>query len=424
MFCPYCGRKFESSSSRFCPFCGQDLFSSTTSLEKGRSYLNMIRSRLSPEGDKHKLVLIVGILAIALMSAVIVALEMPQDGSGGNPINRPPSDNSIVVGDDSYIELSDDFTNGIMSAYMNKSGELVIYLDSEIEERYDQFTWVLRDDMSNEYLKTVKDTGEVRWTAPEVGRYTVLVYCYDLSESQELSESYMGTFVYYGDKSISFEWTYNGHLNRISGNIPLSDIVKYSSADSIPQSIRHGTDPSQIPKMIVTTGSVSDLNDSLMSCYNDWYGWDEYGYADFVLSFIQQCIGYTSDSVNHYVKEYWAFPSETLFNGCGDDEDVAILYASLMECAGYDTAIIHLPGKYLAAIALDDVDTSSIVSEDGYKYSSFRLDGSTYLVADASPDASGRSLGLVKDCYSYDRSTKTFYYYDIAYEGDYGAYVC
>ncbi len=72
-------------------------------------------------------------------------------------------------------------------------------------------------------------------------------------------------------------------------------------------------------------------------------------------------IAYVKDPVTPYNKatreqlleDYIRFPSQTLANRAGDCDDLAVLFCSLLESAGMQTALVTIPGHLYAAVALD-----------------------------------------------------------------------
>lgn len=56
----------------------------------------------------------------------------------------------------------------------------------------------------------------------------------------------------------------------------------------------------------------------------------------------------------HDVGEYPRFPIETIVDNCGDCEDKAILCASLLTIAGYETVLVRLPNHMMVGIYEDE----------------------------------------------------------------------
>lgn len=81
--------------------------------------------------------------------------------------------------------------------------------------------------------------------------------------------------------------------------------------------------------------------------------------ANFVLAFVQG-LTYTQDNATSGIGEYPRFPVETLVDQRGDCEDTALLYMSLLENMGLETALLILPdatteaGHAAAGVVIDD----------------------------------------------------------------------
>lgn len=67
-------------------------------------------------------------------------------------------------------------------------------------------------------------------------------------------------------------------------------------------------------------------------------------------------VRYGKDPVNPFAQDeldYVQFPAETLQSGAGDCDDLAVLYASLLEAAGHPALLVLVPGHMFAAVGLD-----------------------------------------------------------------------
>lgn len=422
MFCPYCGREFENTGSRYCPICGQDLADTVTFRER-LTWIQMFRV-LSPSegGTKYRALIVSGFAAIAVMLSIIVILfVMGGNGSSVDNPELPPSDIVITVDDSSDIILSGDFSTGILQMYVNSSNNVIIFLDESISDGYNRFTWVLRDEQSNTYAEISKDKGEIQWTNPRVGQFTAIVYCYG-EETDEPAASYTGQFIYRGNKDVSYTWSYDGRSFTIKSTIPLSDISRYTSSNAISQDARAGKDPSMFTSFITVDSAVADIQNKLSSAYAREYGSAEtgsYGYADFILSFVQS-FRYSHDSMNYNQNEYWAFPTEMLFNNCGDDEDRAILYASLLRAAGYECGLLVLPNMVITMVYLKNVPEISEIPF-GFMEQQYKVNGKTYYPADTASSICP-PLSVMKDCYGIDSKGNVTFYGETC-KGDYGLYM-
>ena len=422
MFCPYCGREFGSTGSRFCPFCGQDL-APTVTLTERLSWIQMFRVLSPSEGGTKYRAMIVGGFAIIIAMALAIVFIFATSASTptAEEPELPTSDLIIVIDENSQVTLSGDFSTGVMCAYQDSSGNIVIYLDNSTSNGYSKFMWVLRDDQKNVYNSITKDSAEISWLEPRVGQFTVIVYCYE-GDDEVPATSYSGTMLYRGDKKVSHQWEYDGKKFSISSTVSMQDILKYSDTSIVSQDARSGKDPNAFLSFVVTDGTVADIQSKLSSTYERYYGQfkvGSYGYADFVLSFVQS-ISFAYDSMNYYQSDYWAFPAEMLFNECGDEEDHAILYTSIMRAAGYDCGLMVLPGSTISAISVDGIP-ESLEAPDGYGIGYKAYGGKIYVMADAN-SYNGAPLSTIRDCYEMD-SQGNFLYYGTLYKGDYGLYL-
>jgi hypothetical protein len=62
---------------------------------------------------------------------------------------------------------------------------------------------------------------------------------------------------------------------------------------------------------------------------------------------------YTSFSENKFAVDYLQFPQQSLVYKAGDCDDLSILYATLLEAVGIETAFITVPGHIYTAFSLD-----------------------------------------------------------------------
>lgn len=82
-------------------------------------------------------------------------------------------------------------------------------------------------------------------------------------------------------------------------------------------------------------------------------GYQAYDQLCLTLAFVQQSIRYAPDgfSRDKQLLEYPKYPIETLMEQKGDCEDQAILAASLLNCMGYEVALLILPTHVALGIA-------------------------------------------------------------------------
>lgn len=161
-----------------------------------------------------------------------------------------------------------------------------------------------------------------------------------------------------------FTWTFEGR--RYSLNISISEAVYQGYRDDPTQRYAYTIEEavgmcdeyvtSEDPVVQELAGMLGNLSAAF----------SELRTANFVLSFVQS-IDYVEDEISVSRDEYWRFPVETLYDGMGDCEDKAFLYASIMEAMGYDAVILLFDGHAAAGISVA-MATGSYYQYDGQKY--------------------------------------------------------
>lgn len=397
MFCPQCGMEIEGNNPGFCPYCGRDLSPSTTSL---RERAPERESHHTPsEGGRKLLIGLVIVIVVIIVACAAIYLSSDRAGNGDSPdivITVTPGSAS---GPGEYIELSGDFADGNLTAYLDDSGQMVISLSRAAASGFNGFEWIMRDLATGEYHSISKDTADMVWIDPDVGSYVVSVSC--TRADSEASAYYSGTIRYIGDRIASYTWVYDGRTFTASVAVSASEYIRYSEMTS---PIRNGGDPGKITSMTITDGSAASLESSLRRAYSSAYGSSlGYGYADFLLSFVRSCIVMVPDSVGYGYAEYWAYPAETLYRGSGDTDDLAILYASLCGAAGYTAGYVLMPDEVLAAVSTGQSVPS--VDVTGGHVQTVSNGGRSYSLASM---ADGLPLGYIQDIYTYDQRSGDF----------------
>lgn len=119
----------------------------------------------------------------------------------------------------------------------------------------------------------------------------------------------------------------------------------------------------------VTRNIASRLADIYHEKYGQEKSLNTLDYANFVLGFVQINWYYAYDD-EQYVDgsisdnvDYWCYPMETIYSGCGDCEDTSILAATLFRDAGFKAGIFNLPGHAMAAVHVDDYSTPETIPE-------------------------------------------------------------
>ena len=86
-----------------------------------------------------------------------------------------------------------------------------------------------------------------------------------------------------------------------------------------------------------------------------------------VISFVQS-LRYVTDSDSKGMQEYVRFPVETLVDGVGDCEDMAILAATILHEMGYDVLLVTLPDHLALAVACDENREGTYYDYKGRRY--------------------------------------------------------
>ena len=100
--------------------------------------------------------------------------------------------------------------------------------------------------------------------------------------------------------------------------------------------------------------------------------WSTYNKAFCVLKFVQNAITYKGDEETKGFREWPRYPIETLVEGVGDCEDVAILCASILVRLGFEVALLDYPDRSHMAFGVcgssDMVGNYVYQQETGKKY--------------------------------------------------------
>jgi predicted transglutaminase-like cysteine proteinase len=116
----------------------------------------------------------------------------------------------------------------------------------------------------------------------------------------------------------------------------------------------------------------------------DWNGFEQ---TSAILAFVQQGITYAYDKDTTPQTEWPRYPIETLQEGVGDCEDVAILTAALMNRLGFQVALLQLPGHCALGIAGVDNFPGAHVTDS--------KSGRRYYYAEATGD--GWQIGVIPE---------------------------
>lgn len=339
MFCRICGKEIPREAL-YCTGCGAPV---------GRSV------EVPPPKKNNKLVLIVItvlIVAICIAAyAVSVDDEIPSKTYGDITISG-----GLIDDDVGFTDTGLEYTGEGDAEWK--------YLDTALPfYEHREGTYVPRG-----HILVSGDVLEV----PEPGVYDVIL-------SVDGVERLQGVMIKDGEICRTYEWSAKIGSNDVKRftvdfTYTLSEFRTYSeSTTERNKSFMNGDS-----RFVVTDGTMWRFHSCLFEEYRSVFGNDvsvsDQSYADYLLSFVQCAISYPdqisysngayiSDRENGngdmYLRgtsEYWAFPIETIHLGVGDCEDTTFLLVSLYSVAGYDSALVSLPGHMMAAVELESFD--------------------------------------------------------------------
>ncbi|MCR5645689.1 MAG: hypothetical protein K6F96_04775 [Bacteroidales bacterium] len=180
-----------------------------------------------------------------------------------------------------------------------------------------------------------------------------------------------------GDYVITHEWMHNNQQWRCTLGVPV-ELYEYY------QGRAHQSDRSV--EYVLSDHDRHCIRDLVASFDGDMGN---------VISFVQS-LRYVSDWDSKRCGEYVRFPVETLVDGCGDCEDLAILAAAILHEMGFGVLLVNLPDHMALAVACDNKDC------DGTFY---EFDGRKYYYLEVT--STGWAIGQVPDAYRSHRARLT-----------------
>jgi predicted transglutaminase-like cysteine proteinase len=174
-----------------------------------------------------------------------------------------------------------------------------------------------------------------------------------------------------------YTWTYDDEDWVLTSEIPVDTYELYSDSN-INRSPQNRFNQANAMKKFVTSDDnvISDISGELQYIADN-EGYDVLKTANFILRFVQEGIKYALDDDTKGCIEYWRFPVETLVEQQGDCEDTSVLFASIMDYLGYDTALLFYSwkdengdsvGHLAVGLHLDGIHGSYVLDNEGKKY--------------------------------------------------------
>ncbi len=259
----------------------------------------------------------------------------------------------------------------------NSDISLVAMTDSTFFNGNDTLSWSLSKDFGDDVTVTIMDryseyyidrvSGAKEGTIDLIpGDYKVVAKG-TLKDGTQSSETL--TYTIDGDIHRKYCWMLGNTGQYIEWTVDYEDYLRCrnSTADRFPDE----------EDRLEFVDYTSDSMKALAAIFRDkTTGMTDVERADYVLKFVQKITDYEDDSNLSQSGEYWKYPLETLVQRGGDCEDTSILYCSLMQAMGYQTALLIYEGyNYVdegghmaAGIALDYVKGGSYYTKNGLKY--------------------------------------------------------
>ena len=422
-FCPFCGSEFNGDRDE-CPNCGQDIRQYNDDLGPVLDKIQTV-TNIDMKSTKVRVTMSI-VIFLVVFTGVLAVLEFT-DSNDSPAVEDPQIPEGLVVEikSNGYMDLTGDFATGnleVLPLY-EPSLRLQLSLKEGLADDYEKVMWVVETESYNGdytknpfYTKVTKERsgptsiGTVTWEGLRVGRFIVTADCYKEDGTYDVFE---GHATYYGQYANTYRWDYGGFRFAVNYTMSADDVMSCLNYDLTERMDLQ--DKNGMASMVVVDRSIEDLSRALKEAYLSKYSSTQYGYADFVLSFVQSCFPDVYDSFNYRVDDYWAYPKETVFWGCGDSEDRAILYCAIMKnsfnSTGMEISLLHLPETTIAAVNLDM--SQSFVKDPKTVRGLYH----TYVVADTSSDL---DLGLMRSVYDVSEDGRLLYFNGEEVLGHYG----
>ena len=266
-------------------------------------------------------------------------------------------------------------------------------LKSEMD--VDTVIWIITDWRTGEFVNSFTKVSSIDTTI-HPGKYDLRVV------GTKANGQYMDSIqheVVKGKVEKTFTWKYMGTTHSAIWTIDYTYYDNYQNSNVNRAPVTY----SQRMEFInYTSDTVSIFADYLTEHSEEM---TELQRANYVLSFVQQCITYQYDSDFCGKSEYWKYPYETLYDGRGDCEDTTILFCALMKSMGYDSAMLLYVGEeYVgnghaaAGVAFKDIP-GSYYTKNGKNYYYCETTATGYKVGDRAEGYDSAYVYIVGDKY-------------------------
>jgi len=138
-----------------------------------------------------------------------------------------------------------------------------------------------------------------------------------------------------------FAWEYNGRIWTLAHTFSLNEYQRYRAIPRVSSYTAYATYVLEPADDATLAALVSELNALAVEG-----ALDTWGRLNLVVSFVQS-LRYTAEE-----GEYPRYPIETLVEGRGDCEDLAILTAALFQQMGYDVVLLAFTSEMHMAVGV------------------------------------------------------------------------
>jgi len=195
-----------------------------------------------------------------------------------------------------------------------------------------------------------------------VGSQGKLWYNITTSEEAEIPEE-----VY--DRTYS--WRFNNKYWEFSQKVPVDIYESY--VNSIVNRMPQGVGNFAMVNFVTSDDKVVQNVADKLNSFAEEENYNQVDTANFILKFVQKNVLYASDNITKNEVEYWRYPVETLVDKKGDCEDSSVLFASIMDSLGYDTALLFYVleddvGHLAVGIHLEGDHGGYAEDKDGKRY--------------------------------------------------------
>jgi len=187
-----------------------------------------------------------------------------------------------------------------------------------------------------------------------------------------------------------YNWRFEGNSYTLRLNISAQEYYEYKD-----RSVDRSPSDTAVMAQYVTSSDAVVLN---LTQKLEWLAqnqhFDNLHTLDFMLAFVQG-IGYSYDNVSTGYEDYWRYSVETLYDHTGDCEDLAILYASVLEASGHDAVLLLFPGHMATGVDCPSA-TGEYYLYDSVDYFYCETTSPGWLVGELPPEMQGESATVIQ----------------------------